>query len=95
MDQLPSVGPGQVLADNHCFWRAPPPLRCDDAALGLRSVPGTLAVGSYVERPPRQELFQTFPRGSGAVICPAFLRGHRPLASMKSAMQVADQNIAL
>ena len=32
---------------------------------------------------------------NGAVICPACQRGLGPLASMKSAMRVADQSIAL
>jgi hypothetical protein len=45
--------------------------------------------------PRDKSFFRRFSRGRGAVICPAFLRGHRPLASMKSAMQVADQKIAL
>jgi hypothetical protein len=45
--------------------------------------------------PRGKSFFRRFSRGRGAVICPAFLRGHRPLASMKSAMQVADQKIAL
>lgn len=35
------------------------------------------------------------PSGIGAVICPAFQRGLRPLASMKFAMLGADQSDAL
>jgi hypothetical protein len=51
---------------------------------------------TYVERPRGQVLFLDIsPSGNGAVICPAFQRGRRPLASMKFAMRGADQSDAL
>jgi K+-sensing histidine kinase KdpD len=51
---------------------------------------------TYVERPHRQVLFSDISSSrNGAVICPAFQRGHRPLALMKFAMRGADQLYAL
>jgi len=51
---------------------------------------------TYVERPPRQVLSSDDSScGNGAVICPAYQRGHGPLASMKFAMRGADQSDAL
>jgi hypothetical protein len=45
--------------------------------------------------PEASAFFKRWRNGNGAVICPAFWRGQRPLASMKSATRVADQLIAL
>ena len=45
--------------------------------------------------PAGKVFFERVIRGSGAVICTAFQRGLRPLASMKSAMRGADQLHAL
>jgi hypothetical protein len=51
---------------------------------------------TYVERPARQALSSDISSNrNGAVICPAFQRGHRPLALMKFAMRGADQSDAL
>ncbi len=46
--------------------------------------------------PPGKDFFSSDSSpGNGAVICPAFERGVKPLALMKSATRVADQSDAL
>ncbi len=61
-----------------------------------RSKTNLILQGPYVERPARQVLFSDISScGNGAVICPAFQRGHGPLALMKFAMRGANQSDAL
>ena len=55
-----------------------------------------LDIATYVERPSKPSAFSNdSSAGNGAVICPAFQRGRRPLALMKFAKRVADQSDAL
>jgi hypothetical protein len=62
----------------------------------IEQKPNALDQVSYVERPAWQGAFSDVrSRGNGAVICSAFQRGFGPLASMNSAMRVADQRHAL
>ena len=44
---------------------------------------------------PEAGAFKRWRNGNGAVICSAYWRGQRPLASMKSATLVTDQQLAL
>jgi transposase len=67
---------------------------CKEAVAPPLFVPACSA--TYVERPTRQALSSdTSSSRNGAVICPAFQRGHRPPALMKFAMRGADQSDAL
>jgi transposase len=72
---------------------------CQDAWRKLLAETGritSIAARHMWNGPARQVLSSDISsRRNGAVICPAFQRGHRPLALMKFAMRGADQSNAL